>query len=266
MADSKLAEKDKDALYPSFSGTIRPKGGITQDWVDALMKLLNKGAHQWKVVCEKYNSVEEEYTAESHLHFGVIWKNPMSAGNCKQKVERFFKAAIKKGDIENAEGTNLKVAILMKRWYEGSGWDEYMDKDMDVDTKVEAINIDKDIRDYLWPNIPVEDRKRKAAWAEYAGLERIWKEERKDSMPAKPEDCAQFFNEMAYAKRRIGLPKTGKEMRCKAVHLFRYLHKYRGSHCIDDMVDEMRVGISGPAMAGGFSVSAQERQSEGGYN
>lgn len=260
-----MAEKDKDKDYPAFSGTIRPHGGCDTEWVDVLMKLLKKHARQWKVVCEKYNPTEDCYTENSHLHFGVVWKKPMTLGNCKQKVERTFKTAIQKELITEADRTDLKVAINMKRWFEGSGWDEYMDKDMDVDTKVEATNIDKDIRDYLWPNIPKEDRKRKAAWAEYAGLERIWNEERKDTKPVKPEDCAQFLNEMGYAKRRISLPKTGKEMRQKAVHLFRYIHKYRGGHCIDDMVDEMRVGIGGPAFAGGFTVSAQEK-AQGGYN
>lgn len=267
-----MAESDTTKTndkYPSFAGTLRPKGGVTEDWLDALLCLFRKDAKNWKIITEKVHPETQEYTAESHFHFGVIWNLPMSLGNCKQKLERYFKKQISKEIIveEPGEESNLKVAIKMRKWFQGQGWNEYMDKDMGVDSKLENQNIDKDIREYLWPHVPENERKRKAAWIMYEHLEKLWKEERTGTKPTGPGDCAQFLNEMSYAKRRIALPKTGKEMRQQAVHLYRYIHKYRGEHCIDDAVDEMRCGTGGPAFAGGFQQSVNERQSDRpGYN
>lgn len=227
--------------YHGFAGTINPKGGINSDeWQDRLLVYLKKNCDQWKVVLEEPKGPESR-----HFHFGIIMKKPMSVGNVNQSIRRFFKHLIK------SSNSNANVCVLMRRWYKGSGWEEYMDKD--DDREVIFTNVDGDIRDMLlWPHIPKDERKRKVAWQQMNALEILWKEEREHN-PVKEEDCMQFLNEMAYAKRKISLPsKSGKEARALSVHLFRYINKYRGSHCIDDTVDEMRQGIGGPAMAPGF--------------
>lgn len=225
--------------YPAFAVTIRPKGGVNTDWKDCLMKVLNKSAKNWKVVQEQVEGPGTE-----HYHLGVVFNKAMSLSNATQRFRRAFK------DLIESSGSNKFTAIKVKRWFQGTGWDEYMEKDGEEAFTI-ATNIDGDIKDMLWPHVPEAERKRKVNWAEMVHYEKLWEDER-DVKPVKPEDCVQFLNEMAYAKRKLALPKTGKELRCKAVHLYRFINKYRGGKCIDDEVDEMRHGISGPAMAPGF--------------
>lgn len=223
----------------AFALSYRPKGGVNEDHELRLNQFFSKYCLNWKAIEEMVG------TDGAHYHCGLILKKEVTVGNVTLMLKRWFKKLLEDS------GSNPYVAIKVDRWFQGSGWDSYMMKD--DDSREVSRNIDGDIQAMLWPNIPLAQRKQKVAWRLMHHYKTLWVQKYGDEKPVDSKDCLEFLNVLGYVDKVIALPKTGKELRCQAVHLHRYLTEYRGNRCIDDRVDEMRQGIVGEALTGGFN-------------
>lgn len=149
-----------------------------------------------------------------------------------EKLKRIFK------ELTRDSGSSWYVCCKVRRWFTGHGWETYLSKE--EGHEVIADNRQQNIKELLCPNVPLADRKAVAPWKLMDFYSRLWKEYRGDAKPHSPVDCMILLNQCGYKYRRIVLPKSGKDLRGQAVHLYRYLTGYEGKDCIDDEVDSLR--------------------------
>lgn len=197
-----------DNLPQAFSCTWRPKGGATQDCDNAWICFLADIGLQSFIVQEG-----EEGTR--HLHIGVVTKKPMKLSVFNQCVKRKLFSAMESLN----DGSIWYMCYKGGRWFKGPGWNEiYCEKE--GRDKVH-LDIQPNIQDFLVPDIPIEQRKSKAAWAIMDRLSKLYEELK--YMDSTPSGCLRFINDLAYYHKRFSLPRSPKETQLLAVRLSRYI-------------------------------------------
>lgn len=199
-------------LGRAFALTWRPKHGATEECESAWNKFFTDVGEQWLI------STEMEGQAR-HLHMCVVTKKDWEPKKFNQAAKRKLAK-----HFETCEGSVWYVAFVGKRWYEGKGWEDYCLKD---GATIVADNRQGDIRKYLWKNIPLQERRRDAAWKQMEFFVRQSKElthDTGDTYTFKcPQDCLSFLNDLAYFHKVWAPPKSSKDRNNLAVDLFRYV-------------------------------------------
>lgn len=199
-------------LGQAFAMTWRPKFGATEACETAWTKFFADVGEQWMISAELSGH-------ERHLHMALITKKPMEVKKfnqaAKRKMQKHFAAC---------EGSLWHVAYMGKRWFEGKGWEDYCLKD---GAEPVCDNRQGDIRKYLWKDIPLNERRREAAWKQMEFFVRQSKELTHDTGDAysfkDPQDCLSFLNDLAYFHKVWHPPKSNKDRNNLAVDLFRYV-------------------------------------------
>lgn len=196
----------------AFACTWRPKFGADEECEKVLRKFFSDIGEQWMFSAEMEGQ-------NRHLHGCVITKKEMSMKRFNLYAKRKFK-----DHLEQCEGTKWYAAWCGKRWFTGKGWEDYCQKE---GSTVIDDNRQSDIRKYLWADVPLQERRREAAWKQMEFFVRKSKELCHDTGDAysfeSPQDCLSFLNDLAYFHKVWAPPKTNKDRNNLAVDLFRYV-------------------------------------------
>lgn len=207
MSDSKSKGK-------AFALTWRPKNGAHEDCREQWLKLLSDVADQWKIVAEMDGEAR-------HFHIQVITKREWEPKKFNQAIKRKFQGYM---ELPHMEGSLWFSAFKGKRWFEGDGWDKYCSKE--GSTIVES-NIQGDIREFLWVDVPLAERKKEVAWKEAERLLRLSKELSKPSGKAYlfkcVEDVLHFLVNCVIIHKCYKPPKTDRELHNFACWLWRFM-------------------------------------------
>lgn len=197
-----------------FAFTWRPKCGAHEACLEQWLKCLADLASQWKIVAEMEG-------AARHFHLQVITKRDWEPKKLSQAVKRKFKDYM---DTPDMEGTLWFSAFKPKRWFEGEGWDLYCSKE---GATILDSNIQGDIREFLWPDIPPAERKKEVAWKEMERLLRLSKELRKPSGKAylfeSVQDVLHFLVNCVVIHKVYKPPKTDRELHNFACWMWRFM-------------------------------------------
>lgn len=198
----------------AFAFTWRPKLGAHDDCLEQWLKLLADIATQWKIVAEMEDT-------QRHFHLQVITKRDWEPKKLNQAIKRKFANYM---DHPAMEGSLWFSCFQPARWFEGDGWDKYCSKE--GSTVVES-NIQGDIRQYLWANIPTAERKKEVAWKEMHRMLRLSKELRKPSGLAYTFDCVEdvthFLCNCVTIHDVYKPPKTDREFNNFACWMWRFM-------------------------------------------
>lgn len=201
-------------LGRAYAFTWRPKGGAHESCQEQWLKLLADLFDSWTIAAEMDGEAR-------HFHIKAIAKKEWEPKKLNQAIKRKFKAYM---DTPQMEGTLWYKAFKPNRWFEGTGWDEYISKE---GSTVVDSNIQRDIRDLLWADIPLAERKKEKAWKEMHRLLRLSKELRKPSGNAyrfeNVEDVLHFLVNCVIVHHVYKPPKTDRELNNFACWMWRFM-------------------------------------------
>lgn len=194
-------------LPQAFALTWRPKSGATEECDHAWMVFLADMGTQSFIA-------QEGEGASRHLHIGLVTKKPMKLSVLNQCAKRKI--------LKHMEGlnddSNWYACYKGVRWFQGPGWDSYCRKE---GQDFIHYDVQSNIQEFLVPDIPVEERRTKAAWAIMDKLHKLYDE--LSYMDSTPSGCLRFINDLAYYHKRFSLPRSPKETQLLAVRLSRYI-------------------------------------------
>lgn len=198
----------------AFAFTWRPKSGAHDECLEQWLKLLSDVAAQWKIVAEMEGDAR-------HFHLQVITKREWEPKKLNQAIKRKFASYMA---LPHMEGSAWFCCFKGLRWFEGEGWDKYCSKE---GATVIDSNIQGDIRELLWADVPVAERKKEVAWKEAERLLRLSKELRKPSGKAYLFECVgdvlHFLVNCVIIHKVYKPPKTDRELHNFACWLWRFM-------------------------------------------
>lgn len=201
----------------AFAYTWRPKCGAHDACLEQWLKCLADLACQWKIV--KHMDGEQR-----HFHLQLITKREWEPKKLAQALKRKFKDYMATPEMENSPWF-VALDTRHPRWFEGDGWDKYMTEQDGA--AVLHSNIQGDIREFLWPNIPPAERKKEVAWKEMERLLRLSKELRKPSGKAylfeSVQDVLHFLVNCVIVHKVYKPPKTDRELHNFACWMWRFM-------------------------------------------
>ena len=199
----------------AFTWTWRPKTGAHEECLSQWMKLLADVGKQWKIV--KHMEGEQR-----HFHIQAITKREWEPKKLNQAIKRKFKDYM---ELPHMESSLWFSAFKGLRWFEGEGWDKYMTEQDGAEVLVS--NIQGDIREYLWADVPVAERKKEVAWKEMERLLRLSKELTKPSGKAylfeSVHDVLHFLCNCVTIHKVYKPPKTDREFNNFASWMWRFM-------------------------------------------
>jgi len=199
----------------AFAWTWRPKTGAHEDCLEQWLKALADLATQWKIV--KHMDGEQR-----HFHIQAITKRAYEPKKINQAIKRKFKDYM---ELPHMEGSLWFCVFKGLRWFEGEGWDKYMTEQDGAE--VLESNIQGDIREYLWADVPLAERKKQVAWKEMHRLLRLSKELRKPSGKAYlfecREDVLHFLVNCVIIHDELKPMKTDRELNNFASWMWRFM-------------------------------------------
>jgi hypothetical protein len=202
------------STFRSFAVTYRPRGGITDEAVQAL--------HKW-LQDKYYFAVLEKQLDERHIHFQLWFDEPKRRVDIDKQVKRIAKRTNHTWDDAQA-----KVSVLVKVAY--NDWYLYYLQENDLktdDPNILGQNIPGDTVDY-YPS-EEEDAKMKARatakdpfYHELMEKWEIFKEERELTGPFSLRDIALYLHHRQFIAKDMKVTTDSKRSRalCRTLHTY----------------------------------------------
>jgi len=70
--------------------------------------------------------ITEKNGDERHVHFGALWTRPTTVSRVNEYLRRFL------SDDIGSTGSLPTISVKCKCWFEGAGWQEYLEKEDDT--------------------------------------------------------------------------------------------------------------------------------------
>lgn len=177
--------------FTTFSITIRPRSGITDEQIRKFVKWVKKNSEFYFVITEKLED-------ERHVHSALFLKSAKSRSNVSQCILQLFK------DFDPAEKSVLQKGV--KILYSNSFIVEYMDKG-DDSVVIERNLPEMDVLDNFYPPKPVSQvaTRRLNLHATMEQYESLWRTHVSSLVEVNTSTVRDFLFDMQYSKRVIGL-------------------------------------------------------------
>ena len=193
--------------FKSFSITIRPKDGITDEQIQKYCAFSKKKSLYCYIVTEKEAS-------ERHVHAALITDKATRVDNLQRSIINLYP------DFTNAE---KRVAILVKPMYNFT-WITYLQKG-DSTVIVESNLPEVALLDSYFPEEPKNKVRSTVKSTYYGRLEKLWFENTTPDVDPIPVNCRNFLFDMMYNKRVIDPLRDDKTIIQVSRHLSRYIKK-----------------------------------------
>lgn len=205
----------------TFAVTHRPKDGVTDSDVSALVNYCRRVATYYKVITEKDGH-------ERHLHAALFMKEPVYKKVVVRAVLNLYP------NLRDEEKMVLRQGVKVSG---NSQWLDYLEKG--DSTVVIANNLPEvaHLESYYPPPEQLSGKVRKNI-TYYARLENLWYEHVDPGKVKNPVNCRHFLFDMMYAKRLIDVIRDDKSIIQVSRHLARYLNRVSES-CLERMVENL---------------------------
>lgn len=202
--------------YRAYAITVRPHGGVTDDQIAGVLKMV-------RGKCDYYTVITEKTGEDRHLHAGLFLKKPIQRKYMNQCLKTLvcFKDLTKNEQFVLANGTKIM--------YNMDFVDNYMTKD-DHTQLVAAEPPPDDIAVQYFPS--EEEQKQamrsarinKAKNSHLAMLEEYWNEFYPDK-PKTQSNCTDHLASLMFEKRLIKGYRDMQTLKKTATMFFHYINK-----------------------------------------
>lgn len=196
--------------FTTYSITVRPRSGITDQQVQKFCKWVKKQ-------CEYYYVITEKLEDERHIHSALYFKAPKKRSNVSQLLLQIFKEL----DAEEKSVLQKGVKIL----YSNSFLTDYMNKG-DNTVVIERNLPELDVLDNFYPPKPLSpaNARRLNMHATMEQYENLWRTHVSSLVEVNTSSVRDFLFDMQYNKRVIGLMDDKKVIQ-HARWFTRWYHK-----------------------------------------
>lgn len=212
--------------YKSYSITLRPKGGIIDDDIDLLMKLIDKYATYAYAITEKEAD-------ERHIHAAFYLKQEKSISAFNQIMKRqFYESVMERHSIWGVcyKGKPMYNDAFVKEYCIGQIKDGKK-KDDKVEVLYNHLPPNEKRMEY-YKDIVTRGVQKTAADPYYAKLEKLWYEmtehnELDPDINVTNEDMHKFLYQLMYNYRKIRIISDSRKFRRCCQCLRHYIMKGR---------------------------------------
>lgn len=194
-----------------ISLTIRPKGGLPQDYQDRILKFIDKYSSDSSCIIEMDDS-------SRHLHAALFLKKPTAPGDLFGKKKAFWRTVGR--ELEESTDSIYSVMLKAEVVYNDDWVEKYLTKDGSAVT-LRSLSMLKDQRltHYVDRAPSLESYKGDPY---YCKLEKLW-QEFNDDLPKDTHEVSRFLCNMMFSERRINVISDPIRMKQKVRSLMMFL-------------------------------------------
>lgn len=195
-----------------ISLTIRPKGGLPQEYQDRILKFIDKYSSDSSCI------IEMEDTSR-HLHAALFLKKPTAPGDLFGKNKAFWRNVGR--ELEEVTDSIYSVMLKAEVVYNDDWVEKYLAKDEGA-VILRSLSMLKEERltHYVDRAPPVDHTYKGDPY--YLKLEKLWFEYN-DDLPKDIHHVNRFMCNMMFAERRINVISDPQRMKQKVRSLMMFL-------------------------------------------
>lgn len=203
--------------FQAFAITLRPKGGIIEDDLDAV-------SDYFVDKVDYYNVVTEMEGDRRHMHASFYFKKPMRKCNLNLALSR-LRVRSGRYSLRNqweSMDSIWKVACKIKIIY-NDGWEKYLEKDEKLTRIDSKMPEDDKIIEAMWAKPNSIPKKQTSPW--FHKMEKLWYEMYDTGDDVQYNTVGDFLFVHMYDLRTINVIKNDKDIRAAVVNLCRFIKR-----------------------------------------